>query len=39
VSGQSEDLEQRLSARLLDNLERYLCGRPLLGLVDVEHRY
>lgn len=39
VSGQSEDLEQRLSARLLDNLERYLFGRPLQGLVDVEHRY
>ena len=39
VSGQSEDLEQRLSARLLDNLEKYLFGRPLQGIVDVEHRY
>ena len=39
VSGMSEDNEDRLTARLLDNLDRFLEGKPVPGIVDPVRRY
>jgi len=39
VSGSAPLTEQTVTAFFRDNLERYLAGRPLAGLVDPEARY
>jgi phosphoglycerate dehydrogenase-like enzyme len=39
ISGMSEDFEDRLSAKLLDNLDRYMSDKPLTEVVDLGRGY
>jgi len=39
VSGQSENLENRLSAMIRDNIDRYLAGNTLRGIINADIQY
>jgi phosphoglycerate dehydrogenase-like enzyme len=39
ISGMSEDSEDRLGALLLENLERFVSGASLMGIVDPDRHY
>lgn len=39
VSGQSEGFEDRLTAKIIGNLDRFLAGEPLTDIVDRERGY
>jgi phosphoglycerate dehydrogenase-like enzyme len=39
IAGNTDDSADRLTAKLFDNLDRFLAGEKLLDIVDTEHGY